>query len=372
MPAFIATDHEPTGTRIRDVLSFGGLECPLANIVAVDEAPRRIGRETAVDLIVVNLPADRERGLALLPTLSRMAPGKVLAVGPTGDAKLVLKALRAGADDYLDVADLEIELEAAVGRLAAAAAGPAEPGRLIVVLGPSGGCGASTLAVNLAVALTKVHKDVGLLDLKLAAGDLAALLDLQPTFTLADLCQNAARLDRVMFERSLVKHDCGVHLLAPPQHLADVSRVRPDGVELAVTLARASFSLVVADLDHTFGPEQLIVLKQAGTILLTIRLDFTSLRNARRTLEHLERCEIAKDKVCLVVSRHGQPQEVPHGKVEEALGLKIGHFIPEDAKAINRANNHGVPVVLEAPSARSSKAFTQVAQTFDRRAARAN
>ena len=76
---------------------------------------------------------------------------------------------------------------------------------------------------------------------------------------------------------------------------------------------------------------------------------------------------MSRDKIRLVVSRYGQPQEVPHSKTEEALGMKVAHFIPEDAKAINRANNHGVPVVLEAPKARCSRVFLQMAQTFDRR-----
>ena len=72
------------------------------------------------------------------------------------------------------------------------------------------------------------------------------------TYTLADLCQNASRLDRVMFERSLVKHDSGVSLLASPFHLADVSRIKPEGVTQAVLLARASFPYVVADVACTY------------------------------------------------------------------------------------------------------------------------
>ena len=67
------------------------------------------------------------------------------------------------------------------------------------------------------------------------------------------------------------------------------------------------------------------------------------------------------EKVQLVVSRHGQPQEVPAAKAQEALGRPISFFLPEDAKAINRANNHGVPVVIEAPSAKVSRAIGQIA-----------
>ena len=181
------------------------------------------------------------------------------------------------------------------------------------------------------------------MDLKLEAGDLAALLDLKPTHSLADLCQNAARLDRVLFERSLTRHASGVHLLAPPERLADVVHVRPEGVRQVLALARAVFPYVVVDLDHSFRDDQTKVLHQADIILLVLRLDFASLRNARRTLDHLEQMGIPRDRLRLVVNRHGQPKEVPAAKAEEALGVKIFHFVPDDPKTVNRANNNGVP-----------------------------
>lgn len=365
MPVFIASDQEAIGARIRDVLTFGGKACPPSHVLPIDEAAHRLARESEVELVVVALPPDRERGLAVLPTLARIASGRVLAVGPATDAKVVLQALRAGAQDFVDSADLEAELEAAVRRLAEGAAGAPEQGRLIALLAPNGGSGSSTLAVNIAAGLAKEHGHIGLLDLKLESGDLAPLLDVRPTFTIADLCQNAARLDRVMFERSLVKHDSGVNLLAAPQHLADLGNVRPEGVGLAVSLARACFPYVVADMDCSFREEQMVALRQADVILVVMRLEFTSLRNVRRTLEYLDSLDISREKVQLVVNRHGQPQEVPRAKAEEALGMKVAHFIPEDAKTINRANNHGTPVILSEPKAKVSRSLAQLAQSVN-------
>ena len=368
MPAFIVADHGSTASRIREVLNFGGLDCPSSHVMPIDGAATRLGREPAIDLIVIALPADFERGLGLLPMFSRVAPGKVLAVGPAVDSKLVLRTLRGGADDFVDSGELEAELEAAIGRLNDAARGPAQVGRLIAVLGPNGGSGSSTVAVNLATCLTKIHKNVGLLDFKLEMGDLAALLDLKPTFTLADLCRNVSKLDRVMYERSLVRHSSGVALLAAPLRLEEAALVTPDGVAQALQHALASFPFVVADLDHSFGEEQLTILRQADHILMVFRLDFVSLRNVRRSLELLDSLDIAPDKVLLVVNRFGQPQEVPAAKAEEAMGRKISHYLPEDAKVINRANNHGVPVAIEAPSSRFSKAVNQLAGVLgDRR-----
>jgi pilus assembly protein CpaE len=367
MPAFIVADHSSTASRISEVLKFGGHDCPSSHVMSLDVAAGRLGREPTIDLVVVALMPDVERGLGLLPIFSRVAPGKVLAVGPASDSKLVLRALRGGADDYVDSGELECELEAALGRLVEASRGPAKAARLIAVLAPNGGSGSSTIAVNLAASLAKDHKSAGLIDLKLEAGDLSALLDLKPTFTLADLCRNSSKLDRVMFERSLVKHASGIGLLAAPHHFDDVGLVKPDGIAQALLLARATFPFVVADIDHSYREEQRVALRQADLILVPFRLDFASLRNVRRALEQLEKLDIKADKILLVVNRYGQAHEVPPGKAEEALGRKVAHYIPEDTRAVNRANNHGIPVVIEAPSSRVSKSLVQLAMVADGR-----
>jgi pilus assembly protein CpaE len=368
MQAFLVSDQEPTSARVRAVLSREGYDCPTSALASLDAAVNRLTQERP-DLVVVVLSPDPEHGLAVLGELKQKGLLHILSVGPTTDSRLILRALRCGANDFIDELDLESELKTAVMRLRADKTTPApvETGKTIVVLAPSGGSGSSTLAVNIATALAGSHKTTALLDLKLEAGDTAALLDLKPTYTLADVCQNITRLDPLMFEGSLVRHSSGVHLLAPPRQFTDIQFITPEGVRRALTLARASFPYVVVDLDHTFREEQVQVLHQADLILLLLRMDFTSLRNTRRALEHLDFLGISRDRIRLVVNRYGQPKEVPAATVEEALGLKISHYIPEDAKTVNRANNNGVPVVLDSPSAKVSKSLTKLAASVNGR-----
>lgn len=89
MPAFIVCDHESTGSRIRDVLGFGGRPSPRS--LALSEAVPRLSGETDVDLVVLALSGDPERGLSTAPHLAKTARGRLLVVGPTGDSKLVLR-----------------------------------------------------------------------------------------------------------------------------------------------------------------------------------------------------------------------------------------------------------------------------------------
>jgi pilus assembly protein CpaE len=366
MHAFIVSNYEPTSIKVREVLLHQGLDCPASNMLSLELAVRKLAG-TRPDVVVIVLSPEVEQGLSVLRHLRGTVHGRLVVIGPASEPKLIMQTLRDGADQYLDESDPAGELAAVLTRLRAEMGAESEPGRLIGVLAPSGGSGSTTLAANIATVLAKQHLRCALLDLKLEAGDVASLLDLKPAHTIAELCQNSARLDRVMFERSLVRHDSGVHLLAPPRTFADVSQVTPEGVRQAVALARLLFAYVVVDLDHSFREEQVIVLCQADVVLLVMRLDFTSLRNMRRTLEHLERLGVDKERVQIVVNRYGQPKEIPAAKVEEALGLKILHYIPDDPKTVNRANNSGVPVVLETPSAKVSKCFARLAVSVNGR-----
>jgi pilus assembly protein CpaE len=121
----------------------------------------------------------------------------------------------------------------------------------------------------------------------------------------------------------------------------------------------------VVDFDRSFREEQALILRQADIILLVTRLDFASLRNARRALDYFRDSGIDLERVRLIVNRHGQPQEVPASMAVEALGIKIFHFVPEDAKAVNRSNKNGVPVVLGAPSAKASRSVTKLAMSVN-------
>src|SRR5262245_28376989 len=252
MKALLAADNEALAAAVRQVLLREGLDCPASEIVRIKVAPERLTR-SPVDLFVLVLPDDpvgAVGALELLEKLPRQAGTRVLAVGPAADPKLVLRALRGAVDDYLDRDDLEAELEAALARWRASRPDQDEAGRVIAVLAPSGGSGSSTLAANIATVLAKQHETSALIDLKLHAGDLAPLLDLKPTHSLADLCMNVGRLDRVLFERSMAKQPSGVHLLAPPAHFGDVGHVTAEGIRKVLHLARAAFPYVVMDVDH--------------------------------------------------------------------------------------------------------------------------
>ena len=369
MQAFLLCDDRTTASQVRMILCREGVDCPEAHVITYADAARKLARAEP-ELIVAVLPRELSHcalGIDALASLPHGEATRVIAIGPTSDSKMVIRALRGVVDDYMDLDDLEAELVAALVAIRARQPANQEDARLIAVISAGGGCGTSTLASNVATVLAKEHQTAGLIDLRLESGDLASLMNLKPTYTLADLSQNIDRVDRVFFEKALTKHASGVHLLTPPKQLADVPMVTTEGIRQALSLARGMFPYVVVDLGQCSGETPMDVIRQADVVVLVMRLDFTSLMNARRIMEHLEHMGIAPDKLRVVVNRQGQPKEVPASKVEEALGIKIFHFVPDEPKTVNRANNNGVPVVIEAPSSKVSRSVTKLAHSLNGR-----
>src|SRR5262245_21240953 len=130
MRVFIISDHEPTSAKVRQVLLREGLDCPAGHVVSLDLAAHHLAQHRP-DLAVMVLPPDLEHALAVLGNLRLLTPVRCLVVGPASDSRLMLRALRGGASDFVDQAELEVEFKAALDRLRAELPAQAEPGRTI-------------------------------------------------------------------------------------------------------------------------------------------------------------------------------------------------------------------------------------------------
>ncbi len=308
------------------------------------------------------LPTCSDQSLQRISQLRKAVPGKLVAIGDASQSRFILQALRNGADHYLDQSESASELNGELARLLNKPTTNQRVSRLIGILSASGGCGASTLAVNVAAALAREYEHCVLIDLHQGRGDLAALLDLKPQFTLADVCSNEARLDSEMFDKILVRHACGIRLLGAPAPFRDARVLSASGVIHALSLARRCSPYVVVDLEDCFHEEQVITLHQATSVFLVGRLDFTSLRNARHILDHLTKLDIPRGRIRLVINQCGKPNELPVNEAEAALGEKLALFIADDPKTIYRANNAGVPAVIMEPTSKVAHSLTQLAK----------
>ena len=146
------------------------------------------------------------------------------------DSDILLRAIRAGAQDVLRRPFDRSALGAAVERVAALKArkhGGAAGHTVITVFSNKGGLGCTTIATNLALALRQLTGgEVALADLDHQSGDVAFLMGLDPHRSIVDVV-DAARLDSASVQDALTKHPSGVRVLPQPEQLDRADDLNP-------------------------------------------------------------------------------------------------------------------------------------------------
>lgn len=367
MLAFIVSDNQAVAEKLRRVLVDQRVECGVTNVLTTDRALSMSSRfGEAAELVFVVLSSEIDRALSLISNLRKTSRSKLVAVGSARDPQRILRVVQAGTDSYVDEeGDLVDQVRSAIQRVEYLSDEGGSRGEIITITASNGGTGCSTMATNLGFALA-AQGNCCLADLDLRRGDLASMVNAKPRHTIVDLCANTQSLDKQMFQEALLDCGHGVSLLAAPQTLDDVQQVTTEGVEKVMQFARADFDHVIVDLEDFFHREQFRVLQLSDLILFMFRLEFNGLRNARRTIEFLTHAGIDEHKLKLVTNFTGRPKELTVAQAEDALQMKITHFIPDDPKAQNQSLNSGVPVVIGSPRSKIAKAIQQVATVISK------
>lgn len=320
------------------------------------------------DLLLVDLTGDVDLALDAIRQARQSCDAYIVASGPADDPRLILKCLHDGADEYLDASILAEELACALTRFETKSrtrSAKESPGKVISVIGVSGGTGASTIAANVAGLLARSHKVCGLVDLRLQSGDLAALLSLKPQHTLADFCGNVERLDRSMYDQMFTKHASGIELLAAPWDVRQARLVTPQYLRLLLAMGRAKYPYLIVDLDNRLDDLQMEGLWQSDLILLVTRLDYVAIRNCRRLLDRLNEMGLESSRVQVVANRYGQPRELSRDQAEAALGVGISNFVVDDPRRVNRSANEGKLVAMQSSWSTISHNLTALASSVN-------
>jgi pilus assembly protein CpaE len=314
--------------------------------------------------VVIEVSGQPEAAWEALREVQETLAVRVLAIGPSTNAQLILQALHEGAYKYIDIERVD-DLPVALRRVRAEPPLAVRQGKVISVLGASGGCGASTIAINLATAYCHGEQRCALLDLNLENGELAALMRLQPSYTIADFCQNVARMDGAMFERCLVFDKTGPALLSPPQRYQDIGKVTVRGVRKAISMARSKFPYVVVDVGRTYRGEQAQALFQSEVVVLLARLDIPSVRQAGRVLSYCDDLGIARERIRLVLNRLAGKAELRERDVEATLKMPVALSISEESRNLSKALQRGVPLIIDRPRSGMARGLRELAANLN-------
>jgi pilus assembly protein CpaE len=329
--------------------------------VVLSDPPGDLSRKLAAlkpqVLLLDLMPGNPAPVLAMIEPLRVEFPGMtIFASGDMSNRQLIVEAMRRGAGEFLDRPPSANSLHEAFARLGVTRRRGSEElrGRIITVLNAKGGCGATTVAVNVAVGLNESHGSTVLVDAA-PIGHAALHLNARPTFGLVDALQNWHRLDTSLLDGFITKCASGVSLLAGnPIPIP----MKPAEEELGrvFDLLVSQYKYVVVDASSRLDSMLRIIGGLSDTVLMVAETDMIALLwNAARVQSFLGEPG-GRDKVRLVLNRFRRTPEFSDADAEAATDAKILWKIPSQYFAVGNAIDRGMPVAL-------SKS-TEVARSF--------
>jgi pilus assembly protein CpaE len=303
---------------------------------------------TAPDVLLLDLRSQSEIP-AILGPLKRQHPDTgLILVASTLDPALMLEAMRAGVTEC--VTEIERgDLEAAITRLVAQRVSPVA-GEVFVFIGAKGGVGATTAAVNIATALSKIGTTL-FIDLHLAGGDAALFLGAEPHFSVVDALENTDRLDAAFFKGLVTPSKAGPDLLGSVDRMASTP-VEASRVRALIDFVSRHYRYTVIDVPRS-DSAVLDSLESAETIVVVANQELMTVRSASRIANAL-RLRYGKDRVAVVLSRPDRQSEIGHEDLETAVGVRVKHVFPSDYRLAVGALNKGQPLVIKGKTALAS------------------
>ncbi len=371
----VNTDEEVAPDLRAVLLSIDGVR-----IVAEIDEPAMLAQAVSqlpAEVLLLHLDPNAAAMMDIVAPVIEETRGRLAAVAMTEDrdAELVMRAMRAGMKEFLWKPFPPEQLAETLQRIGGEMAGSNRKlGRLIAVVGTSGGVGATQLTTNLAVELTQIENwegasgpearpRVAAIDMDLRFGQVAMQLDIQPTYTIAELCETAEQIDAHMIDRAMCKHSTGVHVLARPSDFAQAEQINAAQAAGVLAALQEHYDFLVVDLPPRFDSSARSVYDMADTYLLVLQLLVPSVRNADRILRELGSTGYATERVRLVCNRHGRESGyLDQEDVEATLDRKIDFIIPDEWKTSAAAVNVGAPLLTMAPRARLRQAYAKIAQ----------
>src|SRR6266550_430826 len=274
---------------------------------AIDPVVRQI-QDVRTEVVLVDIDSyNVQRAISAIELIhSTTSDIAIFAIGPMNDPSTIVSTMRAGAREYLELHAGSEALVEAFTRFASArgktrtTSGRA---RVFTVTNAKGGAGATTVAVNTAIALQESHGGV-----------------------LMTHCKG------------------GLQLLAGPQQPHSLV---PTVAEMArlFDLLVAHFRYVIVDCSGRLDQTSRMLCDLSNAVLLVAQTDVVSLWSASKIRAFLEEGS-GRDRVRLVLNRYKKIPGFSDEDVAKATNCALIWKLPNNYQSIAPAIDKGAPVAL--------------------------
>lgn len=342
----IVTASPETVEQLASVLQTAGLSNELdtwAEFPSASEMRRRFKEaEHSYAAVIFDMSQENE-ALRLVSALREISP-KTAGIVVNGARRLgsVVRAKQAGAWGYLTE---PYDLRALAERLGVERTIESETrdaGRLIAFISAQGGAGASTVALNTAIALSeRLQGQTLLADYDFHCGAIAFNLKLEPQHTLADALR--CDFDNPEWTSTTTRYE-QLDVLVGPREPSDIGPQDLERARSLFTAAAGRYACTVIDLPAPLMRSSAEVLDLADQVYVVCTPEITSLHLAKRLIERIRRLGRPGERVRLLVNRVGSWGSLETEQIRRVVGLDIDWALDNDYAAVRQASWSGGPI----------------------------
>jgi len=340
----------------------------------LQQAAQMLESDPAETLVVIgpDAPINDVLTFAAGLRMSRPAVGVILERHHV-DVNMLTHALRAGIREVVPAGDQgalaaacqrsrEVSRRLAGAGPPAAAGAPARPGQIITVFAAKGGCGKTTFAINLAVALARdTDQRICVLDLDLAFGDVAISVQLDPARTIVNALPMAGHIDETGATSLLTRYRPNLDMLLAPVTPGDAEKIPATLVGELLGVLRGIFDYIVVDTPAQFSEHVLTAMDASAHHVLLTTPDVPALKNLRITLDMLDLLSYPRQIRSVVLNRSDSKVGLSLDDVDRVVRWPISAHIPS-SRDVPISINKGTPIVLASPGHPVSQAIARFAQ----------
>ena len=318
------------------------------------------------NLIIIEAAQDTSTLLVDLERLADVcdAATRVIVLGQANDIQLYRALIRFGVSEYIILPSTPQSVVDSITDLFASE-GAAPIGRTIGFVSAKGGAGGSTVAHNVAWAISQsTRQNVLVVDMDLPFGTAGLNFNQDPPHGIGDAVFGGEKVDQVMLDRLMAKAATHINLLAAPGVLDRTYDFDERAFEQIIEMCQKTMPVVVLDIPHAWNAWVKYTLSAIDEIVIVAEPDLANLRNAKNLADTIKALRPAESEPSLLVNKTGVPKrpEIAAGEFASSIDCRLIGQVPFDPGIFGTAANNGQMLAEVSASHRANEIFRQVGQ----------
>jgi len=346
----LVTKEDTTVDKIKSALDQSDL-INLAGIRKEVSELRSFLSKKKVQAVIVDIDPDPSRILYELANILTAYPEiYIVMVCSHFTKKLALQAMQAGVRHFLEKKTIATELTQELQQLIHGSA-KKEAGlgsTVISIFSAGGGCGATTVTINLANELRLLSsKPVLAVDLDICYGTVSTYLGIKSEFGIADVLARKGLIDQHLIQSSAYGYMENFHILPSPASIQSpkAKSLQFDNLPRALEACREVYRYTVIDAPRMSESDVAKLAGLSDIVLVVFQLTVKDVNFARSMVLSLKKSGISEDKIISLANRvktRGPLVRFQDGK--KAVGVKFCQAIRSDWRKAMKSVNSARPL----------------------------